>query len=103
VRDSVSVRPPGASRAWCRIKTKEHDALEVWFLAPAGHAKLGRFENFGRNVTIEGNRADGGEVLKLWMVTANHLDTRELKPLLTEHFKAFRRAFGDSAGEKEAG
>ncbi|MCI0702551.1 MAG: excinuclease ABC subunit UvrA, partial [Planctomycetia bacterium] len=103
VRDSVTVRPPGSGRFWCRIKTKERDALELWFIARPGQANLSQFESFGRDVTIERDRADGIEILKLWMVTANHLDTRELKPLLTEHLRAFRKAFGDGASEKEAG
>ena len=102
VRDAITVRQPGASRFWARLKTKEHDALEIWFVAPRGHATLSRFENFGRNVTLENDRADGSEVLKLWMVTGNHLQTSELKPLLAEHLKAFRKAFGNGKAAKEA-
>ena len=104
VRDAVTVYPKGMSRFWARLKTKESDALEVWFTGRRGSAKLSQFENFGRNVTIEGDRADGSEVLKLWLVTGNHLDTGALKPLLAEHLKAFRKTFGNGdASEKEAG
>ncbi|HVL11117.1 MAG TPA: excinuclease ABC subunit A, partial [Gemmata sp.] len=102
VRDAVTVRPAGASRFWCRIKTKDASALEVWFTGRRGEAKLSRFENFGRDVKVEGDRADGSEVLKLWLVRPNHLDAAELKPLLAEHLRAFTRAFGNG-GEKEAG
>lgn len=41
-------------------------------------------------------------MLKLWLVRANHLETSELKPLLAEHLKEFKRVFG-SGDEKEAG
>ncbi|MBM3982966.1 MAG: excinuclease ABC subunit UvrA [Planctomycetes bacterium] len=94
VRDAVTVYPKGASRFWARIKTKERDALEVWFTGKRGTATVGRFEAFGSEVAVEGDRADGSEVLKLWMRTANHLDAAKLKPLLAEHLKAFNATFG---------
>ena len=78
--------------------------LEVWFTGRRGQAKPAQFENFGRNATVEGDRADGSEVLKLWLATGNHLDAAKLKPLLVEHLKAFKKAFGsDNDGEKAAG
>jgi len=104
VRDAVTVRPAGASRFWARLKTKERDALEVWFTGRRGQAKPAQFEDFGRNATVEGDRADGSEVLKLWLATGNHLDAAKLKPLLAEHLKAFKKAYGtDNDGEKVAG
>ena len=62
---------------------------------------LHNLRTYGRDATIEGDRKDGIEILKLWMVTDNHLDAAKLKPLLAEHLKAFRKAF--KASEKEAG
>jgi len=103
VRDAVTVRPPGASRFWVRVKTKERDALEVWFTGRRGQARPAQFENLGSDASIEGDRADGSEVLKLWFSTSAHLDTAKLKPLLVDHLKAFKTAFGDGASEKEAG
>jgi excinuclease ABC subunit A len=103
VRDAVAVYPKGASRFWCRIKTKERDALEVWLIARPGVAKVTRFEPFGREVVLDSDRSDGIEVLKLRMTTGSHLDAAKLKPLLAEHLKAFKAAFGGGAGEKEAG
>ena len=40
VRDAVTVRPQGSPRFWARLKTKEADALEIWFDRPprANHA-----------------------------------------------------------------
>jgi excinuclease ABC subunit A len=102
VRDAITVRPKGSSRFWARIKTKEHDALEIWFIGRRGQTTLSNYENFGRNATVEGDRADGSEILKLWMVTGNHLQTSELKPLLAEHLKAFKTSFGNSTASNEA-
>jgi len=104
VRDAVTVYPKGTSRFWVRIKTKEHDALEVWFTGRRGVAKPAAFEHLDRNVKIEGDRADGSEVLKIWMKTGNHLDSAALKPLLADHLKAFKKAYGgENSSEMEAG
>ncbi|MCE9561690.1 MAG: hypothetical protein K8U57_06505, partial [Planctomycetes bacterium] len=102
VRDAVTVRPLGSSRFWCRIKTKESAALEVWFVGQRGQVNLGRLEGIGRESVIEGDRDDGSEVLKLWFVTGDNLPAGKVKPVLVEHLRGFLKAFGDSA-EKEAG
>jgi excinuclease ABC subunit A len=104
VRDAVTVYPPGAGRFWARLKTKEADALELWLTGRRGAAKSAQFEGVGREATVEGDRADGSEVLKLWFVTDTQFDPARLKPLLAAHLKAFKKAFGGGAGdEKEAG
>jgi excinuclease ABC subunit A len=104
VRDAVTVYPKGAGRFWVRLKTKESDALEVWFTGRRGTAKPAQFDGVGREVSVEGDRADGSEVLKLWFAADTELDVQKLKPLLAAHLKAFKKAFGaSSAGEKEAG
>jgi excinuclease ABC subunit A len=102
VRDAVTAYPKGASRFWCRVKTKERDAMEVWFAGRPGTARPARFQDFGREVDVEGDRADGVEILKLKLVAGNHLDVAKLKPLLAEHLAAFKEAFGGASG-KEAG
>ena len=102
VRDAITVRPKGSPRFWARIKTKEADALEIWLIGRRGQTTLSQFEDFGRNAKIENDRADGSEVLKLWMVTGNHLPPGELKPLLTEHLKAFKKAYSSEKATKEA-
>ncbi len=101
VRDAVTVYAPGASRFWCRIKTKERNALEVWFTGPSGTARQTRFEPFGHEAIVE-SRSDGSELLKLFLVTSNHLDPAKLKPLLVDHLTAFKKAYGGVSG-KEAG
>ena len=93
VRDAITVYAKGASRFWARLKTKERDALELWFTGKRGTATGARFEGFGETPTVEGDRADGSEVLKLWLKTADHLSAAKLKPLLAEHLKAFKKAY----------
>ncbi|MBN9120664.1 MAG: ATP-binding cassette domain-containing protein, partial [Planctomycetes bacterium] len=102
VRDAVTVYPAGASRFWARLKTKERDALEVWFTGRRGTAKVAQFENLC-DAAVESERNDGTEVLKLWFATSDHLNPARLKPLLTAHLKAFKKAFAEGASEKEAG
>jgi excinuclease ABC subunit A len=102
VRDAVTVRPQGSSRMWCRIKTKEADAMEAWFVGRRGQINLGRLEGIGRDSAIEGDRDDGSEVLKLWFVTSDNFPAAKLKPVLAEHLRGFLKAFGGE-GEKEAG
>jgi excinuclease ABC subunit A len=92
-RDAVTVYPKGAGRFWCRIKTKGADALEVWFTQRAGTASVAKFEKFGQEVKVEGDRADGSEALKLRLTRPNHLEPAELSPLLADHLKAFRKGF----------
>jgi len=102
VRDAITIRPAGSSRFWCRIKSKESVALEVWFVGRKGHMNLGRFEGIGRESAIEGDRDDGSEVLKLWFVTGDNLPVGKLKPVLAEHLRGFNSEFGEG-GEKAAG
>jgi excinuclease ABC subunit A len=102
VRDAVTVRPQGAQRAWARFKTKEAATMETWFVGRPGELNLGRLEGVGHDALIEGDRTDGIDVLKLWFVTSNDMPAAKLKPVLADHLRAFKRAFG-SASEKEAG
>ncbi len=103
VRNAVSAYPKDAGRFWARLKTKERDALELWFISRPGQVKIAQFEDFGRDPTVERDRADGTELLKIWLSTSGHFDAARLKPLLAAHLKAFKKAFGSGASEKEAG
>jgi excinuclease ABC subunit A len=103
VRDAVAAGPPGAQRAWARLKTKDAESLEVWFVGRPGQMNLGRLEGVGRDAVIEGDRTDGIDVLKLWFVTADDMPVAKLKPVLADHLRGFKKAFGNGAGEKEAG
>jgi excinuclease ABC subunit A len=94
VRDAITVYPKGAGRFWARLKTKEAEALEIWFTGRRGAAKAALYESLSNDARVEGDRADGSEVLKLSYLTDARFDPRKLKPLLLEHLKAFKKAFG---------
>ena len=102
-RVAITIRPPGSSRFWCRLKTKDSAALEAWFVCRRGQINLNQVEGIGQKATIEGDRNDGSEVLKLWFVNAADLQPVKLKALLTEHSKGFQTAFAGDEDEKEAG
>ena len=93
VRDAVTIRPAGSSRMWCRIKTKELDALEVWFIGMQGQMNLAKVEGLGRDPALEGDRNDGSEVLKLRFLASDHLQPQKLKDVLKEHLKLFVAKF----------
>jgi excinuclease ABC subunit A len=103
VRDAVTVRPPGFSRMWARLKTKESGAMELWLIGRPGQFNLSRLEGIGRDPEVEGDRADGCDVTRLRFVSADHIQPQKLKAVLAEHMKGFKATFGGDAGEKEAG
>ena len=103
VRDAVTIRPQGAARFWARLKTKESESLECWFVGRPGQFNLGQVEGLGRTPKIESDRSDGIDLLKLWFVNAGHFAPAELKRFLADHLRRFRKAFADTGGEKEAG
>ena len=101
VRDAFGVKPRGATRGWARIKTKEADALECWFVGRPGQFNRGQVEAFGRDPKLENDRTDGIDLLKLWFVNGGHFPAAELKRFLADHLRRFKKAFADDA--KEAG
>jgi excinuclease ABC subunit A len=92
VRDAITIRPAGSSRMWARIKTKESDALEAWFIGRRGQMNLAKVEGLGRDPALESDRQDGTEVLKLRFLASDHLQPQKLKAVLAEHLREFRRA-----------
>jgi hypothetical protein len=102
VRDAVTVRPPGSSRFWCRIKTKEADALEFWLISRRGQINQAYFEGIGRDVEIEDNRTDKITVTKIRFVTFEHLGLPKLKSVLKEHLQSFQAAVANVDTTKEA-
>jgi excinuclease ABC subunit A len=93
VRDAITLRVPGISRMWGRLKSKDPAALEAWFVGKPGQFNLSRVERLGRHPEIEADRADGADVLKLRFLSADHLRPKELEKLLAEHLAGFREAF----------
>jgi hypothetical protein len=78
-----------------RIKTKESASLEAWFVAPPGKFNGARFEGVGPRAVVEGDRAEGCDLVKLQFVLAEQLDPRKLLPLLKELRQGFEKTFGD--------
>ena len=95
IRDAITVRLPGISRYWVRIKTKEIASLEAWFVAPPGKFNGARFEGIGPAAVVEGDRAEGCDLVKLHFVLGEQLDAKKLLPLLKELRQRFDVAFGD--------
>ncbi|MBX9583652.1 MAG: excinuclease ABC subunit UvrA [Gemmataceae bacterium] len=103
VRDAATARPAGAARFWVRLKTKEADALECWFVGRRGQLNLAKVDGIGVGAAIEGDRTDGSEVLKLRFTAADQLHPAKLKAVLADHLAGFRATFGGVEAEKEAG
>jgi excinuclease ABC subunit A len=93
VRDSISLRVPGISRAWGQWWTKHGDALDCKFLGKSGQFNLSQIEAFGVSPTINGSRSDG-DVLRLFFRSEEHVHAPKLKELLAEHLRGFREMFG---------
>ncbi len=98
VRDSITLRVPGVSRAWAAFRTKNADALEARFLGRRGQFNLARLEPLGVAAELSPFKVISGEVIKM---SLKHLDASQmdvLKRLLREHLQGFRETFGRSAG-----
>ena len=93
VRDAITLRVPGISRMWGRVKTKDPAALEAWFVGKPGQFNLSRVERIGRHPEIVADRADGADVLKLRFLTTDQLRPKELEKLLADHVAGFRETF----------
>jgi len=95
LRDAIGVRVPGITRLWARIKTKERDALEVWFFCKPAQFNAARFEGIGRDAKVESDRQEGCDLLTLKFVNADHMDAKRLKGILKEQLQGFRELRGE--------
>jgi excinuclease ABC subunit A len=93
VRDSITLRVPGISRAWAQWRTKASHGLDCRFLGKSAQFNLSRIESFGVTPTINGDRGTG-DVMRLIFQHDDHVHAAKLKELLTEHLSGFREAFG---------
>ena len=84
VRDAVTVRLPGQSRMWARIKTKEPAAVELWLVTRPGQFNLSRLDGLGEQPEVAADRSDGTEVVKLRFVKSPHLRPADLRKVLSE-------------------
>ncbi len=93
VRDSITVRIPGISRAWAGLRTKAAESLDVKFLGPKGQFNLSLLEGLGESPEILSHRED----IDALHFTFRQLDPNQLKRLhkvMAEHAACFRVAFG---------
>jgi excinuclease ABC subunit A len=94
-RDAITLKLPGISKGWGRVRTKDNEHLDARFLGKPGHMNLSRLEGIGKNSTFAADRADGGEVMRLLFHKHEEMPRAKLKELLAEHVKGFREQFGD--------
>jgi excinuclease ABC subunit A len=95
VRDSITLRLPGISRAWSQWRTKDSFGLICRFLGKKAQFNLARIEPFGVSPSINGERSDG-DVLRLCFQHNDHIQAAKLKELLAEHIRGFREVFRKS-------
>jgi excinuclease ABC subunit A len=94
-RDAITLRLPGVSKGWGRVRTKDNTALDCRFLGKPGQLNLSRIEGIGKDSSLAADRADGGEVMRLLFHRHEELPRGKLKELLAVHAKGFREHFGD--------
>jgi excinuclease ABC subunit A len=94
-RDAITLRVPGASKGWGRVRTKDNEALDVRLLGMPGQLNLSRLEGIGKDSSLAADRADGGEVMRLLFHRHEEMPRVRLKALLAEHAAGFRKLFGD--------
>ncbi|MBO0697528.1 MAG: excinuclease ABC subunit UvrA, partial [Zavarzinella sp.] len=93
-RDAITLRVPGISKGWGRVRTKDNTALDGRFLGKPGQLNLSRLEGIGKDSVLAADRADGGEVMRLLFHRHEEMPRARLKELLAEHAKGFRQQFG---------
>jgi excinuclease ABC subunit A len=94
-RDAITLRMPGISKGWGRVRTKDNAALDARFLGKPGQMNLSRIDGVGKDSTLTADRADGGEILRLLFCRLEEMPRAKLKLLLAEHAKGFQAHFGE--------
>jgi excinuclease ABC subunit A len=94
-RESITVRIPGATRAWAAVRTKVPAALEAKFLGRRGQFNLARLEPLGAAAELTPYKADG-EVMRLAIKQFGPAQIDALRRVLREHLEGFRAAYGRS-------
>jgi excinuclease ABC subunit A len=96
-RDAITIRVPGASRAWAALRTKNPVALELKLLGRRGQFNLASFEPTGAEVDLTPYKSNG-EVARLSVSRLGPDQLEALRVILREHLGGFRGAFGRAAG-----
>jgi excinuclease ABC subunit A len=92
-RDSITIRVPGASRAWAAFRTKNAVALEAKLLGRRGQFNLARLEPVGAAAEITPYKNEG-EVIRFAIRQLGPGQVDALRGILREHLEGFRGAFG---------
>jgi len=95
-RDAITLRVPGASRAWGRWRTKDADCLDCRFHGKPAQFNLARMDGIGIEPEILADRNDGCDVLHLQFTREEQIPVSKLKELLREHLRGFRELTGDA-------
>ncbi len=96
VRDAITIRVPGSTRAWAALRTKNPAALEVKFLGRRGQFNLARLEPVGAAAELTPYKSDG-EVLRLAVKQLAPAQVAALRAILREHLDGFRTTYGGKA------
>jgi len=94
-RDGITLRLPGFSKGWGRVRTKDNEHLDARFFGKPGQLNLSRLEGIGKDSEFARDRADGGEVMRLLFHRHDDMPRAKLKELLAEHAKGFRERFAE--------
>jgi excinuclease ABC subunit A len=92
-RDQILIKIAGVGKSWGRIRTKDNDALDACFLGKPGLFNLSRVDGVGQNPSLEADRADGGEVLRLFFQKEEEMPKQKLRDVLKEHLAGFAEHF----------
>jgi excinuclease ABC subunit A len=95
-RDSINIKVPEVSFAWCRIRTKDPEFLDCRFVGKKGQFNLSQVEGLGKNPTLtQGEKSEGGDILRLYFQKDAEMPVGKLKSVLKEHLQGFREAFSE--------
>jgi excinuclease ABC subunit A len=92
VRDAITLRVPGVTRAWAQWRTKEPAGLVCRFLGKKGQFNLSQAEGLGVAPHLDTQRGEA-DVLRLALQQLDQVQAARLKELLAEHLRGFREVF----------
>lgn len=90
---TMSFRVPEIGRAWCMLRTKMPQALELRLLGKPGQFNLNQLDGLGVNPELSTGRKDGGDTIILQFTTLDHLRKREFRKFLVDHLRGFRAQY----------
>jgi len=89
-RAAITLRVPGASRAWAQWRTKDIDGLDCRFVGKKANSNLSRLEGVGAAMASVDAKRTAGDVMRLVFQHLEPSQAAKLKELLAEHLRGFR-------------